>query len=75
VVEIVYAEPDITLKELARALEETHNVSVHLYSIHRALVRAGFIQVVMTQLVNVPVACPPAAMYWPPPLASMAVTP
>ena len=41
-VEIVRAEPDITLKELAGALEETHGVSVHLSSIHRALVRAGF---------------------------------
>lgn len=41
-VEIVRAEPDITLKELAGALEETHGVSVHPSSIHRALVRAGF---------------------------------
>lgn len=40
--EIVGAEPDITLKELAGVLEETHGVSVHLSSIHRALVRAGF---------------------------------
>jgi transposase len=40
-VEIVQAEPDITLKELAGALEETHGVSVQLSSIHRALVRSG----------------------------------
>jgi transposase len=40
--EIVRAEPDITLKELAGALEETHGVSVQLSSIHRALIRAGF---------------------------------
>ncbi len=41
-VEIVRSEPDITLKELAGALEQTHGVSVQLSSIHRALVRAGF---------------------------------
>ncbi len=41
-IEIVRAEPDITLKELAGALEETHGVSVQLSSIHRALIRAGF---------------------------------
>lgn len=41
-VKIVRAEPDLTLKELAGALEETHGVSVHLSSIHRALIRAGF---------------------------------
>ncbi|MGY9047746.1 MAG: winged helix-turn-helix domain-containing protein [Rhodobacterales bacterium] len=40
-VEIVRAEPNITLKELATALQETHGVSVHLSSIHRALVRSG----------------------------------
>jgi transposase len=40
-VEIVRAEPDITLKELAGALEETHGVSGQLSSIHRALVRSG----------------------------------
>ncbi len=40
--EIVRAEPDITLKELAGALEATHGVSVQLSSIHRALIRAGF---------------------------------
>ena len=41
-IEIVRAEPDITLHELANALEDTHGVSVHLSSIHRALERAGF---------------------------------
>ena len=41
-VEIVRAEPDLTLKELAGALEATHGVPVHLSSIHRALIRAGF---------------------------------
>ena len=40
--EIVRAEPDITLKELAGALEVTHGVSVQLSSNHRALIRAGF---------------------------------
>ncbi len=40
--EIVRAEPDITLKELAGALEATHGVSVQPSSIHRALIRAGF---------------------------------
>ena len=40
-VEIVRAEPHITLKELAGALKETHGVSVQLSSIHRALVRSG----------------------------------
>ncbi len=40
-VEIVAAEPDITLAELARALTDTHGVTVDLSSIHRALVRAG----------------------------------
>ena len=40
--ELVQAEPDITLQELANALEETHSVCVHLSSIHRALVRSGF---------------------------------
>ena len=39
--EIVQAEPDITLKELAAALAETHGVEVHLSSLHRALERAG----------------------------------
>ncbi len=41
-IEIVRAEPDITLKELAGALEEMRGVSVQLSSIHRALIRAGF---------------------------------
>ncbi len=41
-IEIVRAEPDITLQELAGALEDTHGVSVQLSSIHRALERAGF---------------------------------
>jgi len=40
-IEIVRAEPDITLQELAGALAEEHGVSVQLSSIHRALVRAG----------------------------------
>lgn len=39
--EIVAAEPDITLTELACALAETHGLTVQLSSIHRALVRAG----------------------------------
>ena len=39
---IVRAEPDITLKELAGALEETHGVLGQLSSVHRALIRAGF---------------------------------
>ena len=38
--EIVGAEPDITLRELAEALLQTHGVSVHLSSIHRALDKA-----------------------------------
>ena len=40
-VEIVAAEPDITLAELARALADTYGLMVQLSSIHRALVRAG----------------------------------
>ena len=40
-VEIVRAEPDITLKELAAALSETEGVSVQLSSLHRALSHAG----------------------------------
>jgi transposase len=40
--DIVRAEPDITLKELASALAETEGVLVHLSSLHRALDRAGF---------------------------------
>lgn len=39
--EIVQAEPDITLKELAAALSETFGVDVQLSSLHRALRRAG----------------------------------
>ncbi|MCP5088442.1 MAG: transposase [Rhodobacteraceae bacterium] len=41
-IEIVQAEPDITLQELAGALADTHGVTVQLSSIHRALERAGF---------------------------------
>lgn len=40
--EVVRAEPDITLKELAGALTEAHGVRVHLSSLHRALQRAGY---------------------------------
>ena len=39
--EVVRAEPDITLKELAGALLEAHGVKVQLSSLHRALQRAG----------------------------------
>jgi transposase len=39
--EIVCAEPDITLRELAGALAEAHGVRVQLSSLHRALRRAG----------------------------------
>lgn len=39
--DIVRAEPDITLKELAAALSETEGVRVQLSSLHRALDRAG----------------------------------
>ena len=39
--EIVRAEPDITLKELAGALAEAHGVRVQLSSLHRASRRAG----------------------------------
>ncbi|MGB3688704.1 MAG: hypothetical protein WBA02_05310 [Jannaschia helgolandensis] len=38
--DIVPAEPDITLKELATALSETERVQVKLSSLHRALGRA-----------------------------------
>ena len=41
-IDIVRAEPDITLRELSCALIDTHGVSVQLSSIHRALQRAGF---------------------------------
>ena len=40
--EIVRAEPDITLKELAGALLEAHGLKVQLSSLHRALQRAGY---------------------------------
>lgn len=40
-VDIVRAEPDITLKELAATLSETEDVQVQLSSRHRALDRAG----------------------------------
>ena len=40
--EIVRAEPDITLEELAGALREAHRVKVQLSSLHRALRRAGY---------------------------------
>ena len=39
--DIVRAEPDITLKELAASLSETEGVRVQLSSLHRALGRAG----------------------------------
>lgn len=39
--EVVQAEPDITLRELAGALAEAHGVRVQLSSLHRALRRAG----------------------------------
>jgi transposase len=38
--DIVRAEPDITLKELAAALSDTEGVQVQLSSLHRALERA-----------------------------------
>ena len=40
-VEIVEAEPDITMPELARALEAEHGVRAHPSSISRVLIRAG----------------------------------
>ena len=40
-VEVVQAEPDITLRELSGALSGTYGVTVELSSLHRALVRAG----------------------------------
>lgn len=40
--ERVKAEPDITLQELATALNEARGVDVQLSSIHRALIRAGY---------------------------------
>lgn len=41
-IERVNAEPDVTLQELVDALREARGVEVHLSSIHRALVRAGY---------------------------------
>ena len=41
-IEIVRAEPDITLTELGNALEDTFDLRVQPSSIHRALQRAGF---------------------------------
>ena len=41
-VEVVQSDPDITLQELAGALEEARGVRVQLSSIHRALIRAGY---------------------------------
>lgn len=40
-VEVVQAEPDITLRELSGALSGTYGVTAELSSLHRALVRAG----------------------------------
>ena len=40
-VEVVQAEPDITLKELAGALLEPEGVAVNLSSLHRTLKAAG----------------------------------
>ena len=41
-IEVVQSDPDITLEELAGALEDARGVRVHISSIHRALVRAGY---------------------------------
>ncbi len=40
-IDIVRAEPDITLAELGNALEDTFGLQVQLSSIHRVLRRAG----------------------------------
>lgn len=40
--ERVKSEPDMTLQELAAALREARGIEVHLSSIHRALIRAGY---------------------------------
>lgn len=40
-VEVVQAEPDITLRELSGALSGTYGVTAEPSSLHRALVRAG----------------------------------
>jgi transposase len=37
----VRANPDLTLHELAAALEEATGITVHISSVHRALARAG----------------------------------
>lgn len=41
-IEVVQCEPDITLRELAGALEDACGVRVQLSSIHRALANAGY---------------------------------
>lgn len=41
-IEVVQSDPDITLYELAGALQEVSGVQVNVSSIHRALVRAGY---------------------------------
>jgi len=41
-VEVVESDPDITLRELAGALNDAEGVRVQLSSIHRALIRAGY---------------------------------
>ncbi len=40
-VEVVQAEPDITLRELSGALSGAYGVTAELFSIHRALARVG----------------------------------
>ena len=40
--EVIQSDPDITLQELAGALEEASSLRVQLSSIHRALIRAGY---------------------------------
>ncbi len=40
--EVVASDPDITLHELAGALEDARGVHVQASSIHRALIRAGY---------------------------------
>lgn len=41
-VEVVQAEPDITLRELAAALREAEGVRANVSSLHRALKAAGY---------------------------------
>ena len=41
-IEVVRAEPDITLRELADALEDARRVRVSLTAVHKALARAGY---------------------------------